>query len=65
MKLSDIPPELSAEYHLLDYVKEGLIYFEIRKGVYGLPQAGILANKLLESRFDAAGYYQEETTPGL
>eukprot|EP00804_Cyclotella_cryptica_P001438 CCRYP_003679-RA/>CCRYP_003679-RA protein AED:0.40 eAED:0.48 QI:0/0/0/1/0/0/2/0/357 len=35
------------------------------KGVYSLPQSGILANKLLETRLNAVGYYQLDATPGL
>ena len=34
-------------------------------GMYGLPQAGILANKLLAKRLATAGYYQCQYTPGL
>jgi hypothetical protein len=33
--------------------------------MYGLPQAGILANKLLEKRLNAHGYFQHRHTPGL
>jgi hypothetical protein len=33
--------------------------------MYGLPQAGILANKLLEKRLNAHGYFQHCHTPGL
>jgi hypothetical protein len=33
--------------------------------MYGLPQAGILANNLLIERLDAFGYYPVEFTPGL
>jgi hypothetical protein len=33
--------------------------------MYGLPQAGILANKLLEQRLNARGYYHCQHTPGL
>ena len=33
--------------------------------MYGLPQAGILANKLLAQRLATAGYYQCQYTPGL
>ncbi len=34
--------------------------------MYGLPQAGILANQLLEQRLAAIeGYYQCQHTPGL
>jgi len=38
---------------------------EIRKGMYGLPQAGIIANHLLEKRLSEKGYYQCQHTPGL
>jgi hypothetical protein len=34
-------------------------------GMYGLPQAGILANKLLKKCLNAKGYYQCQQTPGL
>jgi len=65
IKLTDIPEEFIAEYNLHQFVKDGWVYFEIRKGVYGLPQAGKLANDLLTKRLNAEGYYQAETTPGL
>ena len=38
---------------------------EIRKGMYGLPQAGILANKLLTTRLATHGYHPCPITPGL
>jgi hypothetical protein len=64
--LSDIPQEFIDEYNLLDYVHiNGWIYFEIRNGVYGLPQSGALANALLEKRLKKHDYYQCTTTPGL
>jgi hypothetical protein len=33
--------------------------------MYGLPQAGILANQLLTKRLEPQGYYQYRHTPGL
>ena len=33
--------------------------------MYGLPQAGILANKLLKQRLAKHGYYECKHTPGL
>ena len=33
--------------------------------MYGLPQAGILANQLLAKRIAKHGYYQSRHTPGL
>ncbi len=47
IKLSNIPEEFIKEYHLPGWDRDGWIYFEIRQGCYGLPQAGILANDLL------------------
>eukprot|EP00957_Ditylum_brightwellii_P182534 13904806-Ditylum_brightwellii.AAC.1 len=38
---------------------------EIRKGMYGLSQAGILANKLLTEQLAEHGYYPIQHTPGL
>ena len=38
---------------------------EIQKGMYGLPQAGILANKLLKERLGKKGYYEVPHSPGL
>ena len=33
--------------------------------MYGLPQAGLLANELLEKRLNKYGYYQSKLVPGL
>jgi hypothetical protein len=41
------------------------VYIEIHKGMYGLPQVGILAQQLLERRLNAHGYSQNKTVPGL
>jgi Reverse transcriptase (RNA-dependent DNA polymerase) len=38
---------------------------QIDKGMYGLPQAGILANKLLKKRLEPHGYKECTHTPGL
>jgi hypothetical protein len=37
----------------------------MRKVVWGLPQAGILANKLLKKRFTPHGYFECKQIPGL
>ena len=50
MPLSLIPEEFQEAYGLKEKAKNGFVYMEILKAVYGLPQAGILANKLLEKR---------------
>ena len=60
IKLSDIPEEF-----ILGQDRDGWIYFEIRRGCYGLPQSGILANNLLRKRLVAEGFYESLSTPRL
>ena len=50
MPLALIPEEFQEAYGLKSKAKNGFVYMEILKGMYGLPQAGILANKLLKRR---------------
>ena len=64
--ISLIPQEIIIEYKLSALVHhDGYVYIRINKGMYGLPQAGILANKLLAKRLGKDGYYQCRHTPGL
>ncbi len=53
------------QYKLHDKIYKGFIYMEIRRGCYGLPQSGILANKLLKKRMAQHGYFEVPHTPGL
>ena len=46
-------------------VINGFVYVEISKGMYGLPQAGRVANDALQPRLKAAGYEPTGNTPGL
>jgi hypothetical protein len=43
----------------------GFIYLEMQQAIWGLPQAGILANKLLCKQLLPHGYYECANTPGL
>ena len=43
----------------------GYISIEVRKGMYGLPQAGLLAQELLAKRLAKHSYKQSDVTPGL
>ena len=66
LKLSDIPDEIIKQYGLRDKAsKDGYVYMEVTKGMYGLPQAGLLANQLLEKRLNKHGYRQSKLVPGL
>ena len=64
--MSDIPEDVQHHYELQKKVtSEGWVYVEIRKGMYGLPQAGSLAQELLEKQLTKNGYTQSKLTPGL
>eukprot|EP00804_Cyclotella_cryptica_P028661 CCRYP_008183-RA/>CCRYP_008183-RA protein AED:0.20 eAED:0.05 QI:0/0/0/0.66/1/1/6/0/1274 len=65
IKITDIPQAFINEYNLFQHVHNDWVYFEIRKGIYSLPQSGILAQKLLAERLAKKGYYQCKCTPGL
>jgi hypothetical protein len=66
LKLSNIPKEIQIEYKLGEITtSDGYVYCEIRKGMYGLPQAGIIAQELLQERLAKVGYHQSKIVPGL
>jgi hypothetical protein len=65
MLLSRFPEEIIQKYNLNALAVDGWVYIEIRKGVYGLKQAGLLANQLLQTRLAPFGYYPARHTPGL
>ncbi len=66
LKLSDMPEDVIAHYKLLNIATpDRYVYCEICQGMYGLPQAGIIAQKLLAKRLKEHGYSQSKTTPGL
>jgi hypothetical protein len=44
-----VPGEITKQYNLREKMdKDGYLYIEVQKGMYGLPQAGILKQELLE-----------------
>jgi hypothetical protein len=48
LPISILPDEIIEKYHLTNLAVDGWVYLEIRKGMYGLKQAGILANQLIQ-----------------
>ena len=63
---SYFPQQLIEACNLQDFVDDnGMIYWEVRKGMHGLPQAGVLANKALVKHMDKHGYYPVNCTNGL
>ncbi len=66
IKISDIPEEIIDEYNLREKATEDrYVYCKIRKGMYGLPQAGIIAQELLTERLAKHGYHQSKIILGL
>jgi hypothetical protein len=66
LKLTNMPDDVIGHYNLQAIATaNGFVYFEIWKGMYGLPQAGIIAQQLLETRLAAHGYHQSTTMPSL
>ena len=49
LKMEEIPENVIEKYGLKSKKEDGQVYVKIRKGMYGLPHAGILAQKLLEN----------------
>ena len=66
MRLSDFPENVIEHYNLCNIAtKDGCVYCAVKRGMYGLPQSGILVQELLKERLNAEGYRQSEFTPGL
>ncbi len=66
LKLADMPEDVIEHYCLCNIATpDGYVYCEIRQGMYGLPQAGIIAQELLAKRLKEHGYFQSKTTPRL
>ena len=54
------------EYSLLPIADlSGYVYVEIRKGMYGLKESGIIAYKRLVRNLQPHGYFPEAHTPGI
>jgi hypothetical protein len=65
MLLSRFPEEIIQKYNLNALTVNSWVYIEIRKGMYGLKQAGLLASQLLQTRLAPFGYYPARHTPGI
>jgi hypothetical protein len=65
MPIALFPAWIVKQYNLTKHVLNGFIYLEMLQAVWGLSQAGILANKLLHKHLLPQGYYKCANTPGL
>lgn len=65
-----LPDDIIAKYNLTEHLHhrhgfgEGILV-RIDKGIYGLPQAGLLAHNRLNKHLATHGYHQTENTPCL
>jgi hypothetical protein len=65
MKFELFPQDIIEEYGLTNKVDmDGNVFCEVRRGMYRLPQARIIAQELLTTRLHQAGYRQSKVTPG-
>jgi hypothetical protein len=63
--LALFPPWIVEPYDLAKHHKDGWVHLEMRRAVWGLPQAGILVNKKLRRKLALFGYHECVDTPGL
>jgi hypothetical protein len=65
LKLSDMPDGIIVHSHLHDIATtNGYVYCKIHQGMYGLLQAGIIAQELLATRLKEHSYTQSKTRLG-
>jgi hypothetical protein len=65
INLASLPQKTIEKYDLNELAQDGKVYIEIQKGMYGLPQAGILATELLQRNLAKDGYRPTNHTHGL
>ena len=60
-----IPDSIVLKYDLTSLARNGRVLARVDKGIYGLPQAGLLAQQRLIAHMAKHGYHQSPTTPCL
>ena len=63
LPLSVFPKNIKQKYDLEMKAKKGYVYVEIRRSIYGLPQAGKLVNTALKELLAPYGYLKSPTRP--
>jgi hypothetical protein len=56
---------IQEQYDLKMLAYKGFVHLKMQKAVWGLPQAGILANKRLRCKLAPFEYFKHVSTPGL
>ena len=65
MPIGIFPQHVVQEYNMMKKVYKGWVWIEICRSIYGLPQAGKLANEFLKKKLAPHGYFEVKHTPGL
>ena len=65
IKWDNIPEDIKLRYNLHSLLHNGYIYVKIKKGMYGLKEAAILAYQKLLLHLQPRGYYPIPGTSGL
>ena len=63
LKLSNIPNNIIELYKLCDIAQDGYVFVRTQKGMYGLPQAGIIAQHSLNNASMPAATTKAKSTP--
>ena len=63
--LSAFLEHIIKQYNLREKALSGNFYVDIRRSIYGLPQAGALANKYPKVNLTPHGYFDVPHTPEL
>ena len=64
--IKDIPVKIINKYKLRNIAyNNGSVHIQSNRDMYGLLQAGLFANKLLEKRINKRGYQQSKLVPGF
>jgi hypothetical protein len=65
MTRKQLSSTIIAEYHMGQYFDNDNIHFQVDTGMYGLPQASLLAQQRLVTHLAEHGYTQSDTVPCL
>jgi hypothetical protein len=65
MHRRQLSPTIIAEYDLEQYFQNDVVHFIVTKGMYGLPQAGLLAQQRLVAHLAQHDYIQSDLVPCL
>ena len=65
MPLDLFPVWIQKQYNMVALALNRFVHLEMRRAVWSLPQAGILANKKLRRKLAPFGYFEHSSTPGL